>query len=386
MEKRLIIFLMAIITFMGCKNNHLGEQNKGKQHEPLYGDVNIHDPKTQIPDGIEPLIDVWMRDPVITIGKDGEYILTGTTRSPDNPNPSAIRWNDGLYAWRSYDLKNWEALGLLWKLDDGPEWIRNFHVYYPDGAKLVRPEEFYKNIPHDTINMRRSLWSPRIIYSKKHNTYLAACCMSFNMGIPKDKWINPIFGGTFILKSTSGKPEGPYVVTSERPLTYYIDCRIFEDDDETLYFIWQDGKIAKLNNKLDAIYEYHSVWHEGFSPEPVKEGIHVFKHNGLYHMVLTMMSHEIEGMTTYNHTGHGGKNAVSYDAVIATSKSIYGPYGKRYTSITNGGHGNHLMDKNGNWWACVFYDKLYENNKNIPAIRPRLIPMQWEGDRILPKE
>jgi beta-xylosidase len=371
--------LNLLSGLFSCKQN----PQQQTPTQPGYGDVDINDPNTQIPGGIEPLIDVWLRDPVITIGRDGEYILTGTTRITGHINAS--QWNDGLHAWRSTDLKNWEDLGCVWKLDDGPEWIRNFHVFYPDGGKIVSPEEFYKNPPAEDVPVRRSLWSPRIIFSKKHNTCLAACCMSFNMGIAPENWITPIFGGTFILKSISGKPEGPYEVTSEHPLTYYIDCRIFEDDDETLYFIWQDGNIAKLNDKLDGIYEYHSVWQKNFNPEPVKEGIHIFKHNGLYHLVLSIFSHEIDGKTTYNHVGHGGKSARTYDAVIATSKSIYGPYGERYTSITDGGHGNHFVDKDGNWWAGIFHEDDDHNTSNGLQIKPRLVPMHWKGDKIFPK-
>jgi len=383
MKNKTLFLIMGLLAMLSCKQTDSNQNNSETANTTVYGDVDIHDPKTQIPENLPPLINTWLRDPVITVGRDGEYILTGTTRLPGHENAS--RWNDGLHAWRSTDLKNWEDLGCVWKLDDGPDWIRNFHVFYPDGGKIVPPEEFYKNPPAKNVPVRRSLWSPRITYSKKHDTYLAACCMSFNMGIAPKKWIEPIFGGTFVLESTSGKPEGPYEVTSEQPLTYYIDCRIFEDYDSTLYFIWQDGKIAKLNDELDAIYEYHSVWQKDFGTEPTKEGIHLFKHDGLYHMALTMFTHEIDGKTTYKHSGHGGKNSRTYDAVIATSKSIYGPYGERYTSITDGGHGNHFMDKDGNWWTCVFHDDKDLNNSNGMEIKPRLVPMKWEGGKIFPK-
>lgn len=56
--------------------------------QPVYGDVNIHDPQTQIPDGIEPLIDVWMRTPVITVGKDGEYMSSTPTKAATSPSPN----------------------------------------------------------------------------------------------------------------------------------------------------------------------------------------------------------------------------------------------------------------------------------------------------------
>lgn len=315
--------------------------SRSYQHaDNAYGDVDIHDPRTQIPEGLPPLIDGWMRDPVI--------------------------------------------MGLVWNLDDGPEWIRNFHVHYPDGGKIVPPEKFYQNRPAEDIPVRRSLWSPRITYSAKYDTYLASGSMSFNMGIPTGRWITGIFGGTFVLRSLSGEAEGPYQITSERPLTYFIDCRIFEDDDQTLYFIWQDGRVAKLNEELNGIYEYHAVWQQEFDPEPTKEGVHIFKHNGLYHLVVSMFSHEINGKTTYRHEGHGGPGARTYDAVVATSENIYGPYGRRYTSITDGGHGNHFRDCSGNWRACVFHDDDDHNNENGMKITPRMVPMHWVDGKIFP--
>jgi len=345
-----------------------------------YGSVNIQDPRTQIPEGLPSLLNTWLRDPVITLGKNKEYILTGTNRLPGHPNAS--RWNDGLHGWRSYDLKNWEHLGLLWKLDNGPEWIRNFHVHDPKGGRILPPEVFYKQIPSKDIRVHRSHWSPRIMYSRKHKTYLASCCMNFNMGEKAENWIEPIFGGTFILKSLSGEVTGPYEITSLFPLTNYIDSRIFEDDDETLYFIWQDGRIARLADDLCSLKEYHDVWQTSYNPEPVKEGIHLFKFKNQYHLVLSIWSHEVNGNATYNHRGHGGKNALTYDAVIAVSDHIYGPYGARYTSITDGGHGNHFQDLEGNWWACVFHEKSKKDVTGSIEIRPRLVPMHWEADKI----
>lgn len=387
MKSKTLFLILGLFTLLSCKNTDPGQNNPEAATPPVYGDVDIHDPKTQIPGDIEPLIDVWMRDPVITIGKDGEYVLTGTTKSPENPDENAFRWNDGVYAWRSYDLENWEAMGLLWKLDDGPEWIRYFQVFYPEGATFLTPAEFYRNIPPSGVMVKRSLWSPRITYSKKHDTYLVSCCMSQNcFSLPPEKWLTNIHGGTFILKSTSGRLEGPYEITTDYPLTYSIDARIFEEEDGTLYFYWLNGNIGRLNNDLTALEEVHKTWQAEYGHEQgAGEGVHIFKHNGLYHLVLSIQAKVYADRTTYLKDHDRKPDLTTYDAVVATSKDLYGPYQKRYTSITNGGHGNHFMDKQGNWWGCVFYDNDPENNKYIPAVRPYLIPMQWEGDKIFPK-
>jgi hypothetical protein len=105
-----------------------------------YGDVDCQDPQTQIPCGTLPLFDYWMRDPHICIGRDGAYYLSGTTRPERGPRPPAWVWSDGARVWRSPDLRNWEPLGLVWNLDDGAEWMRNFQVYDPDGGRVVPPE------------------------------------------------------------------------------------------------------------------------------------------------------------------------------------------------------------------------------------------------------
>ena len=217
--------------------------------------------------------------------------------------------------------------------------------------------------------------------------YLVACCINRNMGIPAEKWIGDRFGATFLLRSTSGEARGPYEVTSLLPLTNCVDATLFEDDDGTLYFLWQNGMVARLTDNLDALIDVRSVWQKPYPVEPVREGVHLFKHDGLYHMALTAWSWEKEGGGyTYCHVGHGSPKAATYDVLVATSKSVYGPYGPRYTSITGGGHGNHFQDRDGHWWSCVFAcgsDKITQSRVGF-CERPALIPMRWTDGRILP--
>ncbi|MFO7957661.1 MAG: family 43 glycosylhydrolase [Candidatus Brocadiia bacterium] len=352
-----------------------------------YGDVDIHDPRMQIPDFVAPLFDHWMRDPHVTIGRDG-YYLAGTTR-PDGPlRGEAWVWNDGVRVWRSADLVAWEPLGLVWSVEEGPEWMRNFYVYGPGGNRKVPPEEFRRKPPPGDVRVKRAAWAPKIHYSPARDNYFIVGCMNFNVGVSGDGWVGDLFGGTFVLRSSSGQPAGPYEATTARPLTHYIDADLFEDHG-TLYFLWQDGRIATLRQDLDGLVEVSRPWQTSFDPEPVREGVHMFKHDGLYHLVLTAWSWKTEdGRYTYRHPGHGGgERNGTYDALVATSQNIHGPYGPRYTALTDGGHGNFFRDLDGRWWGCVFFPP---GGELAPARkycqRPALVPMKWQNGRLRPDQ
>jgi hypothetical protein len=81
---------------------------------------------------LEPLFDFPLRDPSICIGGDGMYYLTGTTGFP-----TWWQTNEGIRVWKSPDLKKWEPLGLVWRIDN---------VYGPYGPR-------YLAIPHGGHNM-----------------------------------------------------------------------------------------------------------------------------------------------------------------------------------------------------------------------------------------
>ena len=64
------------------------------------------------------------------------------------------------------------------------------------------------------------------------------------------------YGGCGLLKSSTGKAEGPYEdVKTDGPLTGEIDASLFQDDDGTVYWVYQNGKIAKMNHDLSGLVE-----------------------------------------------------------------------------------------------------------------------------------
>ena len=75
----------------------------------------------------------------------------------------------------------------------------------------------------------RALWAPEIHYIKG-NYFI---CLSMPPG------------GISILKSITGKPEGPYVhatVNPDKPFVGGIDPTLFQDDDGKVYFAWAGAK------------------------------------------------------------------------------------------------------------------------------------------------
>ena len=271
-------------------------------------------------------IDMPLRDTSVCLGPDGTYYLTGTTGAP-------TWWttNDGIRVWKSADLKTWQPLGLVWSFEKDGTWQKR----------------------HDPVG-RRALWAPEISY------------------LNGDWWIaysvNYDTAGTGLLKSTSGKPEGPYTdVKPDGPITSGIDASLFQDDDGTVYFVWQDGRLAKMNGAMtDIVGPTYLLWptnfiHVGF------EGAQVFKADGRYYLSCAEF-------TDFN----GQKR---YDGMLASSDKLLGPYGPRYIASASGGHNSYFHDKDGQWWATFF-----GNDKYAPFTeRAGLLRMHVsDGGRMLP--
>jgi len=377
-----------------------------------YGEVDIRDPRTQIPASARVLFDDWMRDPHICAAPDGCYYLTGTTREPGSPDGKAGMWSDGVRVWRSPDLKTWEPLGLVWSLDRDGTWQRFFHVHEAGQVRFVEPGAFRAALPGPDVVVRRSLWAPEIHWVRSLKTFVLVASMNYGMGLPYDREKSPyLFGGIFALRSTTGRAEGPYVATSPGPLCDIIDPCLFEDDDGRIYLLGLNDHLMELKPDLSGLVNppklheaqvgpelrvrYVSLWdvphleQTRFTPDMRCEGGYLFKHNGRYHLVASACprlpragqpaTYAWEGMFTATERG-------PYDAVVASAATVTGPYGPRYTALTHGGHGNFFRDHTGQWWACVFNPPSQPGGPYcaLPECRPALVPMQWEGDHLRP--
>lgn len=197
--------------------------------------------------------------------------------------------------------------------------------------------------------------------------------------------------GSFVLKSTSGKPEGPYqnIAGNEaKPIFNNIDLGLFEDTDGKVYLLGHNHFIARMNDDLSDIAEPFKKFVETpYNPEPYLEGLYIDKHNGKYVLMQTAWSvQQPDG--TFNYLRKDNKDMVySYDAVVAEADNIYGPYGPRYAAILQGGHNNTFQDKNGYWWSTTFFNPRGVMGTKFPVTcRPAVVPLKWVNGKLMPDE
>lgn len=262
---------------------------------------------------IKPLMEVQVRDTVIALGGDGNYYMTGST------GENIWAFNDGVELWRSPDLKRWTYLGLVWSLDRDGTWEKTTRLMHDKPV--------------------RDVWAPEIHYVH-HNYFI---CLSMAPG------------GIALLKSSTGRPEGPYVnaLTEDKPLVQGIDATLFEDDDGKVYFTWAGGnRIALMRDDMsgfdgqphavtladpDHDPTHHAARCEGRGMNDFgTEGAVLFKANGIYYL------------------GAADSYQGRYSTMLAMSGSIYGPYHGRHESVPSGGGTGFFKDKEGRWWSTYF--------------------------------
>lgn len=276
---------------------------------------------------LKPVIEVQVRDTIVCRGGDGNFYLTGST------GENIWAYNRGVELWRSRDLKNWHYLGLVWDMDKEGTW-----------EKAWRPL-------HD--KPCRAIWAPEIHYLRG-NYYV---CLS----------IAPT--GISILKSTTGKPTGPYVhaFSPDRPIINAIDPTLFEDTDGKVYFTASSAtRIVQLKDDLSG---YAGDWHSVKLADPDHtpshhaercvgrgsndlgtEGAVLFKANGIYYL------------------GAADSYEGRYSTCLAMADSIYGPYRTRHESVPCGGGTGFFQDHAGGWWSSYFGNDPQSPFREKPAI------------------
>ena len=181
---------------------------------------------------LKPLFDFPVRDTCVCLGPDKSYYLIGTTGAP-----TWWQTNEGIRMWKSRDLKTWEPMGLVWSFAKDKTW-------------------------QEKRGDNQAIWAPEVHYFK--DTYWITYCVNY--------------GGTGILKSTPGKPEGPYVdIKKDGPLTGEIDASVFADDDGKVYFVYQNGKIARMKDDMTGLAEEPKLLKPANAPQVGFEGAFMFK-------------------------------------------------------------------------------------------------------------
>jgi hypothetical protein len=265
---------------------------------------------------LKPLVNMPVRDTSIILGPDGMYYLTGTTG-----HPTWWTWNDGIRLWRSPDLENWTLMdqpgdsdGLIWNVEKEGTWAKQWK------------------------NGRRAIWAPEI--HSINGTYWITYCVNW--------------GGTGLLKSLTGLPEGPYSdVKSSGPLTGEIDASLFQDDDGKVYFVWQNGKIWQMNEQMDGFVGNWQLLAPSNNHQVGFEGAFLSKINGRYYL------------------GAASLDSGRYDFMVASADSIYGPYGKRAVAVPHAGHNILFQNAEGQLYSTFFgsddTSPIYERAAFLPV-------------------
>ncbi|MGC4232896.1 MAG: family 43 glycosylhydrolase [Niabella sp.] len=284
---------------------------------------------------IKPIWDAHIRDAVIITGGDGNYYMTGST------GDNIWAFNDGVELWRSSDLKNWKYLGLIWSIEKDGTWEKQWRNLHGKPA--------------------RAIWAPELHYI--HNNYYI--CLSMTPG------------GVSILKSTTGKPEGPYIhaLSPDKPFVNGIDATLFEDEDGKVYFTWSGAtRIVQMKEDLsDTADSFRQIQLLNPDHNPAHhaakcnkrgmndlghEGAVLFKANGKYYLGA---ADDYEGR---------------YSTCIAIADHIYGPYSMRHESVPCGGGTNFFKAKDGSWYSSYF-----GNDSQSPwREKPGIVKVDFDGD------
>lgn len=375
-------FLAGVASLTACSWQEPEVPADFGEPSARYGDVDVTRPELQIPESVEPLFDFWMRDTYVMSAPDGYYYMTGTT-APEG-RITAYDHTPGIRMWRSKDLKEWEYMGVVWDFDEHGTWQKD---YFVAEGKQKRKVDLNGN---PVSNKRRTLWAPEIHYIESAQNYFLVGCMPWS----------PHGSGSFVLRSTTGKAEGPYVNiagNSDGPLHPNIDGSLFEDDDGTVYFVAHNHEIARMKPDMSGVAEpFREIDEQEYDIEPYIEGAFIFKDEGKYHLVQAIWSFKLpDGRYAYDEEKPGrafktrkeiGEARYSYDVVIATADNVYGPYSKRYTSVIGAGHNNFFKDKQGNWWATMFGNPRGDILKRDFVTRPAIIPMRKVNGYFFPKQ
>ena len=296
---------------------------------------------------LTPLFDRPLRDSSVCRG-DGAWFLTGTVPS-DN---SDFQNNDGVWLWTSQDCKTWNAVGQVWSIERDAEpdsWQREQQVVNDPALGPVRENR-----------LARGMVSPEVHYLK--DNYFITYSMNGQ--------------GTGLLKSKTGKPEGPYEDLG-RFTGEGTDASLFEDDDGAVYWLIGQGWIAKVKPDFSGLETqpqllrcapFESGKHGTFDmPSPHAPrylgmaGAHLFKEDGVYCLM---------GAHVRDRIGVG-----CYDTFVAFSETLMGPYSSPHVMIAHGGQSTVFKGPDDRWWA-TFGGR---DSRALFQDRPAILPLRFSN-------
>ncbi len=301
-----------------------------------------------------PLFDLPLRDICIARGHDAWY-LTGTTASK---TPDAdFQNNDGVYLWRSEDLNTWLPLGKVWDIDtstslsagkDGGVWQKQYRI---PGNNPVR-EDFCRGVT-----------APEIHFAE--GTYWIAYSMNGR--------------GTGLLKSTTGRAEGPYEDLG-RITGMGESPSLFTDRDGKTYWLWGRGlQMAPLAESLARITgpatDLFLAWARTYPDRTKGYTVNVWDVTAPHLFVARDPKTERPKYALSFSAVTQVFERASRDSVIVLADNLEGPYIGPTRMMPHGGQTSVFESAAGELFAsfsgadpsAVFRD------------RPAIVPMEWSS-------
>lgn len=281
-----------------------------------------------------------MSDVSICLTPDKTYYLTGTTGDKYGVQ-------QGILVWASRDMKDWNLIGrnngYVWTFaDDAVEW-----------QKEISTQNGWK---------QRGIIAPKIHYFK--NTFWLT-------------YTNSNSNHSGILKSVSGRADGPYVeVSGNRPLVKGKGASLFMDTDSIVYFIWENGLIHRMKDDMSgfASAEPHTLTNVTGNRLSMND-LHIQKIGEDY--VISGSSWKATGLnksTEQNRTDILNLSVDDrYDGVMAFSKSLFGNYQYNKNMLPHAG-GGHLIESTDAKFLYVFSGV---DAGNPMASIPSLLPLKF---------
>ncbi|MCP4456389.1 MAG: family 43 glycosylhydrolase, partial [Planctomycetes bacterium] len=155
---------------------------------------------------MQPRLDEVLISPSVARGHDGQYYMVGSNSSWQAPTSDCR-----VTLWRSRDLKTWKPMG-----------------------DILTYEEDLFNEP--ILEHAVPILSPELMYSRSWNKYYLVFTTL------------DVTAKTWLFHSISDQPDGPFVNVNESFMTEGVDGFLYEEG-KTLYLMWSNGKIARLNEK-----------------------------------------------------------------------------------------------------------------------------------------
>ena len=270
-----------------------------------------------------------IRDSFVYSAPDGWYYLTGTTKRKDG---TFWTWTNGIHIWRTKDFSSFEDLGTVYD-----------YTADPDCWQMQ-------------ASRGTNTWAPEITY------HAGTFWLTYSTA-----------PGCGLLKSVSGKAEGPYADMG-RVVMKGIDSGFYAEDGK-LYLIWQNGMIAPFNESCTTFTQEPRLLLPSDGQQVGYEGAGLIRVNGKY----VLYAAEWNGDLRIDGT---------YDMMYSVSDSMYGPYSPRRVLVPHGGHGSLFYAKDGALCFSMFGNDrtaAFRHGFGIGRIRVKedqdglsLEPYEWD--------